>query len=97
MTDHLIFLSIPGLRTKDIDRMATPTLYEWASGGVTAELTPTFPCVTSPVQASMMTGASPGEHGVIANGFFHRDRSEIEFWVARNHVIAGEQDWDALR
>ncbi len=97
LTDHLVFLSIPGLRTKDIDRIATPTLYEWASGGETAELTPPFPCVTSPVQASMMTGLPPGKHGVIANGFLDRDRSEIEFWIARNHVIAGEQVWNAIR
>lgn len=97
MTEHLIFLTIPALRTRDVDSVITPTLYEWANGGVMTELAPTFPCVTSPVQASMMTGTPPGQHGVIANGFFHRDRGAVEFWVARNEVVAGPQIWDVVR
>ncbi len=97
MTEHLVFLSIPGLRPGDIERTATPTLHAWGSAGVMLPLTPTFPCVTSPVQASMLTGRPPREHGVIANGFYHRDRDEVEFWVARNRAIAGAQTWDLLR
>ncbi len=96
-TEYLVFLSIPGLRPQDVDAATTPTLHGWATNGAMAELTPTFPCVTSPVQATMWTGRSPGEHGVIANGFFHRDRSEVEFWVANNHVIQGEQIWETIR
>ncbi len=96
-TDHLIFFSVPGLRPKDIDAQATPTLYHWANTGALADLVPTFPCVTSPVQASMLTGLPPSKHGVIANGFFDRDRGEVEFWVAHNKVIEGEQIWDAIR
>ena len=96
-TEHLIFLSIPGLRPRDVNAESTPTLHAWATGGAMAKLTPTFPCVTSTVQATMWTGRSPGEHGVVANGFFHRDRSEVEFWVARNDVIQGEQIWESIR
>jgi len=96
MTDHLILLSIPGLRPRDVGA-ATPTLRAWAQSGTLAVLTPTFPCVTSPVQASMLTGTTPGQHGVIANGFYHRDRHEVEFWTAPNAVVAGEPVWDALR
>jgi len=72
-------------------------LYKWANAGSIAEMTPTFPCVTSCVQASMWTGVGPGEHGVIANGFYHRDRREVELWVGRNGLISGEQVWDAVR
>ena len=95
-TEHLIFLSVPGLRPADIDRGATPTLYQWAGQGAFAEMIPTFPCVTSPVQANMHTGTPPAEHGVIANGFYHRDRREVEFWVGQNTLIVGEQVWDAI-
>lgn len=95
--DHLIFFSVAGLRVRDIDRSTTPTLYEWADRGALAELVPTFPCLTSCVQASMWTGLEPGSHGVIANGFYDRDRRKVEFWVARNDVIAGEQIWDVIR
>jgi len=96
-TEHLIYLSIPGLRPGDVRPDTTPTLYEWANSGALAELQPTFPCVTSCVQASAWTGRTPGEHGVIANGFFDRDKREVEFWVALNDVIAGDQIWSAIR
>jgi hypothetical protein len=35
----------------------------------------------------MLTGATPSEHGVIANGFYFPERSEVEFWVGRHSVI----------
>ncbi len=95
-TEHLIFLSVAGLRSKDIDQATTPTLHAWANRGALAELVPTFPCVTSCVQASMWTGTPPAAHGVIANGFYQRDRRAVEFWVGRNDMIAGEQVWDAV-
>lgn len=95
-TTPLIFLSVPGLRPRDVDPARTPTLRAWADRGVSAELVPSFPCVTSCVQASMWTGTPPGRHGVIANGFYHRDRREVEFWIARNAVIEGEQLWHAI-
>lgn len=96
-TDHIIVFSVPGLRPRDVTRETTPTLYGWANRGAFAELAPTFPCLTSPVQATMWTGTPPGRHGVIANGFYWRQRHAVELWVARNDVIAGEQIWDALR
>ena len=92
----LFFLSMPGLRKRDVTLEHTPTLYRWANEGSIAELAPSFPCVTSPVQATFWTGRPARDHGVIANGFYHRDRRAVEFWVARNEVIAGEQIWDVL-
>ncbi|MGB0714949.1 MAG: alkaline phosphatase family protein [Phycisphaerae bacterium] len=95
--ERILFLSVPGLRVKDITQEDTPTLHAWANQGGIANLVPSFPCVTSPVQATFLTGRSPGQHGVIANGFYHRDRKEVEFWVAHNSIIEGEQTWDRLR
>ncbi len=97
MTSHLLFLSVPGLRSTDIDLASTPTLYGWANRGVLAEMTPTFPCVTSSVQASMITGVPPARHGVIANGFYHRDRREVEMWTGWNSLIEAPQIWESLR
>ncbi len=95
MSKNVILLQMPGLRPQDIGT-DTPTLSAWANTGAMASLTPTFPCVTSCVQASMWTGLKPGDHGVIANGFFDRDKREVAFWVARNNVVQGEQIWDIL-
>ncbi|NOT01311.1 MAG: alkaline phosphatase family protein [Phycisphaerales bacterium] len=97
MAGNLIYLSIPGLRLVDVaDAGNAPTLHRWASGGVLAELAPSFPCVTSTVQASTWTGVGPHDHGVIANGFYHRDRRQVEFWVGRNDIIQAPQIWDAV-
>ena len=91
---YLIFISIPGLRTRDLEHM--PRLHSMARAGACRELIPTFPCVTSPVQANMLTGKTPQEHGIIGNGFFHRDRGEVELWVGRNELFECEQLWDGL-
>ena len=87
MSKHVMFLSVPGLRPGDVSEALTPCLSHLVAGGGRADLRPTFPCVTSPVQASMLTGTPPGEHGVIANGFYYRDRHEVEFWVAPHTIL----------
>jgi hypothetical protein len=71
MPKKTILLSIPGLREKDVAVM--PKLRGLMSGGEIAELVPSFPCVTCPVQANMTTGRLPAEHGVVANGFYWRN------------------------
>jgi hypothetical protein len=94
MSDCVILLSIPGLRAKDVAAM--PNLSRLMSGGDQATLVPSFPCVTWPVQANMLTGKRPAEHGVVANGFFWRDKHEVEMWTAWNEKIQQPQIWDLL-
>ena len=59
-------------------------------------LSASFPCVTCPVQANMTTGKLPREHGVVANGFFWREKRQVEMWTAWNDCIAVPQIWDLL-
>ena len=62
-----------------------PNLNRLTADGDRRDLIPTFPCVTSPVQANMLTGVGPDRHGVIANGFFYRDRNEVPAVIVRDH------------
>jgi predicted AlkP superfamily pyrophosphatase or phosphodiesterase len=39
----------------------------------------------------------PAEHGIIGNGWFHREFAETQFWKQSNHVVHGKKIWDALR
>jgi len=94
MTSCVIFLSIPGLRERDLSAM--PRLRGLMAKGDQASLTPSFPCVTWPVQANMLTGRLPAEHGVVANGFYWRDERRVEMWTAWNDKIATPQIWDLL-
>src|SRR5690606_40420841 len=92
MNDRVVLLSIPGLRPQDVDSM--PNLSRLAVDRTS--LGPSFPCVTCPVQANMTTGVLPSEHGVIANGFYYRDKQEVVMWTAWNDCILAPQIWDTL-
>jgi hypothetical protein len=94
MNQHVILLSIPGLREKDLAAM--PNLSLLVSHGDRATLVPSFPCVTCPVQANMTTGKLPKQHGVIANGFYYRNKRKVEMWTAWNDCIESPQIWDIL-
>ena len=94
MSDRVVLLSIPGLREQDLARM--PKLAALVEGGDRAPLAASFPAVTCPVQVNMTTGLPPSEHGVVANGFYWRDRSEVEMWTAWNDVVQRPQIWDRL-
>lgn len=94
MPDRVVLLSVPGLRSADLARM--PRLAALAQRGDTAALVPSFPAVTCPVQANMTTGLTPRHHGVVANGFYWRDRGEVEMWTAWNDCIERPQIWDLL-
>jgi len=94
MPDHVILLSVPGLRPQDLAAM--PNLSRLVAGGDRATLVPSFPCVTWPAQANMLTGKLPAEHGVVANGFYWRDKHEVEMWTAWNEKIQQPQIWDLL-
>ena len=91
---HLILLTIPGLREKDVAVM--PQLREMTAAGQIVDLVPSFPCVTCPVQANMTTGRLPSAHGVVANGFYWRQRQQVEMWTSPNECIERPQIWDLL-
>ncbi len=94
MPEYVVLLSVPGLREQDLERM--PHLRALVSGGDRAELVPSFPAVTCPVQANMTTGATPDEHGVVANGFYSRECHEVEMWTSTNACIQRPQLWDLM-
>ncbi|MCG8436147.1 MAG: alkaline phosphatase family protein [Gammaproteobacteria bacterium] len=91
---QVVLLSVPGLRESDLCEM--PNLTGLLAGGDCAELLPSFPAVTCPVQANMTSGEHPDAHGVVANGFFHRGRHEVEMWTAPNDCVGRPQIWDRL-
>ncbi len=92
---QVVLLTIPGLRRKDLESM--PHLSALASEGTVASLEHQFPAVTWPSQANMLTGAQASQHGVTANGFYWRERDEVEMWTAWNEVIERPQIWDRLK
>lgn len=95
MNQYAVLLSIPGLRAGDLSSM--PRLSALAAdGGASVPLTPSFPCMTCPVQVSLTTGVGPEQHGVVANGFYWRDKGQPEMWTAWNETIEAPQIWQTL-
>lgn len=56
-----------------------------------------FPALTCTVQASFRTASPPREHGMIANGLFHRDLGRAMFWEQSARLVAGERIWKGFR
>src|SRR3970040_2176595 len=94
MPTHVVLVSVPGLCREDLERM--PNLAVLGARGSLAPIVPTFPCITCPVQANMTTGVGPEHHGVVANGFYYRDKGDVEMWTAWNDCIQAPQIWDRL-
>ena len=57
-------------------------------------VTPPFPAVTCVSQATMRTGLSPREHGIVANGRFDRKSRRVEFWGQSAGLYRGERLWE---
>lgn len=50
-----------------------------------------LPAVTCTSQATMLTGLTPGQHGIVANGWYYRDTQEIRFWQQANSLVQAEK------
>ena len=92
-----VVLNVVGLSARHIG-VNTPRLRELArSLGGARLLRPDFPAVTCTSQSSMLTGLSPRDHGVVANGWFDREQGEARLWRQSNALVRGEKVWDKAK
>ena len=75
----------------------TPNLKRLAARGGLRPLRTVTPAVTCTVQSTLVTGLAPSQHGIVANGWYFRDLSEIWLWRQSNRLVAGEKIWDAAK
>jgi predicted AlkP superfamily pyrophosphatase or phosphodiesterase len=93
---NLLLLNIAGLTSRLIGEF-TPNLAAFAKCGQLEPLRSALPAVTCPVQASMLTGLMPAEHGIAGNGWYFRDLAEISFWRQSNQLMHGERLWEVAK
>ncbi len=74
-----------------------PHLQALATAGAMRPLSTVLPAVTTTVQSTMLTGALPRDHGIVANGWYFRDLSEIWLWRQSNRLVGAEKVWDAAK
>ncbi len=75
----------------------TPRIAEFRQHGALAQIVPAFPAVTCPAQSNYLTGKLPSQHGVVGNGWYDRELSEVQFWKQSNHLVQSPKIWDELR
>jgi predicted AlkP superfamily pyrophosphatase or phosphodiesterase len=91
----LVVLDVVGLTPRLLASM--PRLAAVADAGWRAELGTILPAVTCSVQATLLTGALPREHGIVGNGWYFRDLGEVMLWRQHNALMGGDKLWDAAR
>jgi predicted AlkP superfamily pyrophosphatase or phosphodiesterase len=92
---RVVVIDIVGMTPALLPHM--PRISALASSGFRAPLGTILPAVTCSVQSTLLTGAMPSEHGVVGNGWFFRELSEIWLWRQSNRLVGGEPLWDAAR
>jgi len=75
----------------------TPNLLQLSQRGGARHLSTVTPAVTCTAQTTFLTGVLPRQHGIVANGWYFRDLSEIWFWRQSNALVTAEPVWDAAK
>jgi predicted AlkP superfamily pyrophosphatase or phosphodiesterase len=89
-------LNVVGL-TESLVGSETPAIQSFLQQGAWAHVTPAFPAVTCTAQSNYLTGATPGQHGIVGNGWYNRELAEVHFWKQANHVVHAPKVWEDLR
>jgi len=84
----LVLVNAVGLTRRLLEY--APRLKSLAGSGWVRPLREVVPAVTCTAQASILTGATPAGHGVVANGWLFRETGEVRFWQQSNALIQAE-------
>ena len=95
--DYSILLDVVGLEQKHLDSGLVPNIAKIVENGEIAKLEPTFPALTSTVQASILSGKYPREHGIIANGLYDRSTYSVSFWEQSSSLVKAQRLWDTIK
>jgi len=90
-----VVLNVVGLTRALLGGPKTPHLNRFLPGS--ASVRALTPALTCPVQASYLTGRPPSSHGIVGNGWFFRELSEVMFWRQSNQLVQGEKIWHQAR
>lgn len=74
-----------------------PRLRALAERGRLVTLRPPLPAVTCTSQSTILTGLLPRDHGIVGNGWYFRDLSEVWLWRQSNRLVRGQRLWQAAR
>ena len=110
MSIRVCVIDLPGLSRELLAHVPpTSSLGKWLANQPVSTLKPSWPAVTCSVQATLTTGVSPSQHGIIANGLptflsavdqalvdssnFENYRKKISFWEQSNQFVQAPRFW----
>src|SRR5437867_11172914 len=88
-------INVVGL-TDSIIGPHTPRIHGFRQRGASAKLVPALPAVTCTAQSTYLTGTLPSAHGIVGNGWYHRELAEVQFWKQSNRLVHGRKIWEEL-
>lgn len=95
-TQFLYIISADGLNTLDFDTIKELPNFKFLleHGAYSKEMVGVYPSLTYPTHASVVTGANPGKHGIIANTK-HQPEAEVRDWYWYSRDIKVKTLFDA--
>jgi predicted AlkP superfamily pyrophosphatase or phosphodiesterase len=75
----------------------TPALAAFRAAHASRSLTTILPAVTCSVQSTFVTGELPNRHGIVGNGWYFRDLSQVWLWRQSNQLVGGDKLWDEAK
>src|SRR5262245_36738415 len=91
----LVLINAVGLTPRLLPH--APRLHTLAAGRWVRPLREVVPAVTCTAQATLLTGKSPEEHGIVGNGWLWRDTGEVRFWQQSNRLLQAEPVYQTAR
>jgi len=91
----LVWIDVVGLTPRLLAH--APNLRALGGAGSAGALGGVLPGLTCPAQATALTGLAPSGHGIVANGWFHRETGEVRFWLQSHALLQGESLLAAAR
>jgi predicted AlkP superfamily pyrophosphatase or phosphodiesterase len=98
---RVLIISLDGLDARYLQKrdeygLKIPTLRRLMKDGVTAQVLGVYPSVTYPSHTTIVTGATPGRHGIYGNEIFETpDKPQTWNWQWYARDIRAETLWDA--
>jgi predicted AlkP superfamily pyrophosphatase or phosphodiesterase len=96
MTRPLVVINVVGL-SHDMLGPDTPHISSVAADGFSRPMGTILPAVTCSAQSTILTGLQPRDHGIVGNGWYFRDLSEVWLWRQSNRLVQGERIYDVAR
>lgn len=91
-----VVINVVGL-TKNLLGENTPFLKAWTGKKQIRAIEPVLPAVTCSAQATYLTGKYPEATGIVGNGWFFKEESEVKFWRQPNQLVQSEKIWESLK